>query len=63
MNLHHDKEAFTELIVCPSAKDDVCVADILREILENQIYKSDYENITMGLLFVSETYETIIQSL
>lgn len=53
----------SELIVCPSAKDDVCVSDILREILESQVYKSDYKNITMGLLFVPETYETVIQSL
>lgn len=52
-----------ELIVCPSAKEGVCVSDVLREILESQAYKSYYENITMGLLFVPEIYETVIQSL
>lgn len=53
----------SEMSVCPSAKKEVCVTDILREIIESQVYKSDYENITMGLLFVPETYETVIQSL
>jgi len=51
------------LPVCPSAKEDVCVSDVLHEILESNAYKSDYEDITMGLLFVPETYETVIQSL
>lgn len=53
----------SEMIVCPSAKEGVCVADILREIIESQVYKSDYEDITMGLLFVPVGYETVIQSL
>lgn len=53
----------SEMIVCPSAKEDVCVADVLREIIESQVYKSDYEEITMGLLFVPETYDAVIQSL
>lgn len=52
-----------EMIVCPSAKEGVCVADILREIINSQVYKSDYEDITMGLLFVPVGYETVIQSL
>lgn len=53
----------SEMVVCPSAKEDVSVADILKEIIKNQTYKSDYEDITMGLLFVPETYETVIKSL
>ena len=53
----------SEMIVCPSAKEGVCVADILREIIKSQVYKSDYEDITMGLLFVPVGYETVIQSL
>lgn len=51
------------MIVCSSAKEGVCVPDILREIVESQVYKNDYEDITMGLLFVPEDYETVIQSL
>ena len=38
------------------------ITNILKEIIEKQVYKSDYENITVGLLFVPETYDTVIQS-
>lgn len=53
----------SEMIVCPSTKEGVCVADVLREIIESQVYKSDYEDIIMGLLFVPVGYETVIQRL
>ena len=52
-----------ELSVCPSAKPRVCVTEILHEIMKKQVYKGDYEDITMGLLFVPESYDTVIQSL
>ena len=52
-----------ELSVCTSAKPRVCVAEILHEIMKKQVYKGDYEDITMGLLFVPESYDTVIQSL
>ena len=50
----------SELEICPSAKDNVDVTGILNEIIEKQVYKKDYEEITFGLLFVPETYDTII---
>lgn len=53
----------SEMMVCLSAKDGICVSDILREIIESQVYKSDYEDITAGLLFVPVDYETVIESL
>lgn len=53
----------SEVVVCPSAKEGICVAKLLREILDTQIYKNDYENLTMRLLFVPETYETVTRSL
>lgn len=52
-----------EMPVCPSAKPEVCVSKILHEIIERQAYRNDYEDITLGLLFVPETYDTVIQSL
>ena len=52
-----------ELPICPSAKEGVCITCILNEIIKNRAYKSGYENITVGLLFVPETYDTVIQSL
>lgn len=50
----------SELEICPSAKDNVDVTGILNEIIEKQAYKKDYEEITFGLLFVPETYDTVI---
>ena len=65
MNLHHDevRKQRSTLAVCPSAKENVCVTDILYEIIEKETYKKDYEEITLGLLFVPETYDTVIQSI
>lgn len=57
------REARSELSICPSAKEDICVTGILNEIIEEQAYKSDYEDVTTGLLFVPEKYDTVIQSI
>lgn len=56
------RQVRSELSICPSAKAEVSVTNILKEIIEKQVYKKDYEDITMGLLFVTETYDTVIQS-
>lgn len=53
----------SELTICPSAKEGVCVTDILNEIIESQAYKSDYEDITLSLLFIPESYETVVQGI
>ena len=53
----------SQLSICPSAKEGVCVTDILNEMIESQAYRKDYEGITLGLLFVPETYDTVIQSI
>lgn len=60
MNLDHDKEAFAELIA-GAAKSSV--PDILREVINNNVYKRDYEDVTMGLFFVPVSYDTVVQSL
>ena len=60
MNLDHDKEAFAELIA-GAAKSSV--PDILREVINNNVYNRDYEDVTMGLLFVPVSYDTVVQSL
>lgn len=57
------REVRSELSICPSAKEDICVTGILNEIIEEQAYKSDYEDVTTGLLFVPEKYDTVIQSI
>lgn len=53
----------SKMSVCPSAKEGILVGDILQEIIDRQVYKKDYEDITMGLLFVPVKYETTIDSL
>ena len=53
----------SELSICPSAKEGVCVTDILNEMMESQAYRKDYEDITLGLLFVPKPYDTVIQSI
>ena len=41
MNLHHDevRKQRSTLAVCPSAKENVCVTDILYEIIEKETEK------------------------
>lgn len=57
------REVRSELSICPSAKEGVCVTDILNEMMESQAYRKDYEDITLGLLFVPKPYDTVIQSI
>ena len=49
--------------VCPSAKPDVDVVELLRKIISENIYKSDYKDITEKLLEEDLNYETVIPAL
>ena len=51
------------LSICPSAQKDVHIAEILKAIVDKQVYQKDYEDITMRLLFVPESYEEVIKSI
>lgn len=48
---------------CYSVQDGVDIKQVLTEILENEIYKQDYETITKKLLFENVPYETAITGL
>ena len=48
------------LPVCPSAKTEVCINDVLAEIVDKEIYRQDYETITGKLLFTYVPYEVVI---
>ena len=48
---------------CRSAKDGVDMNKLLQEIIDNNAYKEDYEDVTLKLLFESVTYETAIKTL
>ncbi len=51
------------LPVCPSAKKEVCINDILTDIMDKEIYRNDYETITGKLLFTYIPYETVISGI
>ena len=43
--------------------DDISLAEVLKEIVEKDYYKSDYEDITCNLLFEIVDYKTVKDSL
>lgn len=53
----------SKLPICPSAKIHISINALLTEIINQNIYKKDYENITEGLLFKPLPYEEAIASL
>lgn len=48
---------------CRSAKDGIDLNALLQEIIENAVYKSDYEEITSKILFEVVPYETAVRAL
>ena len=44
----------------PSAQPDYSIPDILKEIINNNFYESDYNNITKKLLYEDMTYDEAI---
>ena len=42
--------------ICPSAQDGVSISKLLQEITDKAVYKTDYQNITEGLLEESIAY-------
>lgn len=49
--------------ICPSAQPEVDVQELLNLIIEKEIYKDDYESITVKLLEETVPYEETIKSL
>ena len=48
---------------CLSAQDGVNIKELLQEIIDKDIYKTDYETITVALLFEKVEYEVAITAL
>ena len=48
---------------CRSAKDGIDMNVLLQEIIDKDIYKKDYENITEKMLFEDVPYTTVIKTL
>ncbi len=49
--------------ICPSAQPGVNVPALLRRIVEGDIYRSDYENVTSRILKERVSYETCIEAI
>lgn len=49
--------------ICPSAQMEVNVSEILNLLIENEIYKEDYENITARILEEDVSYDVAIEAL
>ena len=49
--------------ICPSAKQGIDISGMLMEIIENNVYKSDYESITLRLLEEPVSYETAVDAI
>lgn len=48
--------------ICPSAQDDVDIPTLLQPVIEQKIYKDDYQNLTEALLEEDVSYETAVQA-
>ena len=48
--------------ICPSAQPEVNVSEMLHFLIENDIYKDDYEKITVRILEEDVSYETAIEA-
>ena len=60
------KEVYMERephVQCHSAKPNIDMNVLLQEVIDKEIYKTDYENITMKMLFEEIPYETAIEKL
>ena len=49
--------------ICPSAQTEVNVTEILKILIEQEIYKDDYEKITSRILEEDVKYETAIEAI
>lgn len=57
------KEERSKTRFCTSAKSEKTIGQLLNEIVEKDIYKSDFNNVTAQLLFEKVTYEQAIETL
>ena len=49
--------------LCPSAQPGVDVPEIMKKIIDNAVYRSDYENVTSRILEEQISYEVSIEAL
>ena len=49
--------------ICLSVASGMNVSELLRQIITQELYKNDYEILTLGLLNEKISYDTVIESL
>lgn len=49
--------------ICPSAQPDVNVPEMLNFLIENEVYREDYENITARILEEGVSYNVAIEAI
>ena len=49
--------------ICPSAQPDVNVPEMLNFLIENEVYKDDYENITARIMEEGVNYDVAIEAI
>ena len=48
--------------ICPSAQPEVNVPELLNFLIENEVYRDDYEKVTARILEEDVNYETAIKA-
>ena len=61
--MHDVREDRKASPVCVSAQDEVDIPAVLQQIIKENVYRSDYNNLTTQLLEEPIAYETVIDSL
>ncbi|MCQ2771209.1 MAG: nucleotidyl transferase AbiEii/AbiGii toxin family protein [Clostridia bacterium] len=49
--------------ICPSAAEEICFKDCITEVIKQDVYKKDYEQITQSFIFEKTDYETVSANL
>ena len=63
MLVNEVRKVRAESTICPSAKSDVIITELLKEIVDKEIYKADYEALTIRLLDDDVDYKTAISAI
>lgn len=57
------RKARSAAAICPSAQNGVSISWLLQKIVDEQVYKADYETLTVQLLEENISYNTAAASL
>lgn len=57
------RKARSAAAICPSAQNGVSISWLLQKIMDEQVYKADYETLTVQLLEENISYNTAVTSL